>query len=143
MRTLGPTPPPGPPGPVWAHRGLGPLRGMRGSAARTPSPVDRDLPARSRRRHTSPGSRRMHPPQLPAPSFRRQRPRASWSGSSTGQRFAGNVPRSARSDWRITVQARRISLSGRRDGLQLSPRQELRLMRSGLDQDRRDAPPQG
>ena len=69
--------------------------------------------------------------------------RASWSGSSTGQRFAGNVPRSARSDWRITVQARRISLSGRRDGLQLSPRQELRLMRSGLDQDRRDAPPQG
>lgn len=90
-----------------------------------------------------PGSRRTHPPQLPARSFRRQRPRASWSGSSTGQRFARNVARSARSDWRIAFQARRISLSGRRDGLQLSPRQELRLMRSGLDQDRRDAPPQG
>ena len=53
----------------------------------------------------------MHPPQLPAPSFRRKRPQASWSGSSTGQRFAGNVPRSARSDWRITFQARRISLT--------------------------------
>jgi hypothetical protein len=101
------------------------------------------VPARSRCRQTSPGSRRRHPPQLPARSFRRQRPRASWSGSSTGQRFARNVPRSGRSDWRIAFQARRISLSGRRDGLQLSPRQELCLMRSGVDQDRRDAPPAG
>ena len=31
-----------------------------------PVRVDRNLPARSRRRHTSPGSRRAHPPQLPA-----------------------------------------------------------------------------